>query len=98
MCFVLVPPSLPLLCRSGVGKSSLVWRLTKNLYHPEQRPSTEVSITAKSMKALPGLFVHADLWDVPGTEAIDMGDILFQEVDLAVLVCSLDDKECVRAF
>ena len=70
----------------------MVWRLCKNVYHPEQRPSTEVSITAKSMKPLQDYFVHMDLWDLPGQEGIDLGNIVFEGVDLVVLVCSITDR------
>ncbi|XP_038078166.1 uncharacterized protein LOC119745699 [Patiria miniata] len=81
-----------------VGKSSVFMRYFKNQFDYSYRTTTSVSIenVVKKLNVPEHIVVSVTIWDLPGSEEVDLRKSYYQDVDAAIVVVNVADKESIE--
>ncbi|XP_071955704.1 uncharacterized protein [Antedon mediterranea] len=81
-----------------VGKTSIFMRYFKNQFDYSYRPTTTVSIenVVKKLNVPEHAVVSVTIWDLPGTEEVDLRKSYYKDVDAAIIVVDSSDRESVE--
>ncbi|OMP02604.1 Small GTPase superfamily [Corchorus olitorius] len=79
---------LVLIGDSGVGKSNLLSRFTRNEFNLESKSTIGVEFATKSL-SIDGKVIKAQIWDTAGQERLVSCHLLFAAFSHGVLKCSI---------
>ncbi|RDD46813.1 Ras-related protein Rab-32B [Trichoplax sp. H2] len=81
-----------------VGKSSIYLRYTKNQFDYSYQPTLSVNIinVTKKLNIPADTLVSLTLWDMPGEEDMQLRRSYYKDLDAAVVVVDLSDKDDVE--
>ena len=82
----------------GVGKTSIFLRYIRNQFHYDYRKTRKVCIenVIKTVNIPQKSISSVTLWDVPGSEDLDMRASYFRNVDAAIVVVDMNDKDSIE--
>ncbi|XP_033635738.1 uncharacterized protein LOC117296791 isoform X1 [Asterias rubens] len=81
-----------------VGKSSIFMRYFLNQFDYSYRTTTSVSIenVVKKLNVPEHIIVSVTIWDLPGREEVDLRKSYYKDVDAAIVVVNIADKESIE--
>ncbi|XP_078618974.1 uncharacterized protein LOC144886295 [Branchiostoma floridae x Branchiostoma japonicum] len=81
-----------------VGKSSVFLRYTKNQFDYSYQPTTSVNIAnvVRKVNVPDHVVVSVTLWDLPGREDVDLRRSYYKDIDAAIVVVDLMDKQSIE--
>lgn len=85
-----------LIGESGVGKTSIITRLTKDEFSENQETTMGASYTTKviKLKKYNGREIKVNIWDTAGQEAYrSLTKIFYKEASIAILVYDITKKD-----
>lgn len=85
-----------LIGESGVGKTSIITRLTKDEFSENQETTMGASYTTKviKLKKYEGREIKVNIWDTAGQEAYrSLTKIFYKEASIAILVYDITKKD-----
>ncbi|XP_078699504.1 uncharacterized protein LOC144926513 [Branchiostoma floridae x Branchiostoma belcheri] len=80
------------------GKSSVFLRYTKNQFDYSYQPTTSVNIAnvVRKVNVPDHVVVSVTLWDLPGREDVDLRRSYYKDIDAAIVVVDLTDKQSIE--
>ena len=83
-----------LIGESGVGKTCITSRYTKDIYNPEEAPSPSASFTEKILKLDNNKNIKLDIWDTAGQERFrSIGKIFYNDANAVILVYDITNQK-----
>ena len=87
---------LVMLGSTTVGKSSIVTRLTRDMFNPESPSTIGAAFISKSVQ-VGDITIKLQIWDTGGSERYRaMAPLYFQNADAAVIVYDITSKESFK--